>query len=714
VPAVFTGTQDVVSRTDSEFGYDDLNRLTSEKWLSGTSVVHEIASTYDVASQLTGIGGGTADFKNEFAHDNLHRLTGVTQQGQSGGNAVAEKRIDFGYLADGRTSEISRFADLAGTEFVANTLFGYDGAGRLTALTHASSTTTFADYGWAYDAANRMTAFTNAIYSSEGAIYTHDATGQLTGATRSDPSDDESYVYDDNGNRITANGDTYTTGLNNRIESDGTSTYVFDAEGNITRITNIATGDYRDLTWDHRSRLTQVTQYDSADAEQWRVAYVYDAFNRMVGRTEYVNGSSTPASDDVFVYDGYQMILKLDGAGNVQGRTLWGDSVDQILATEDAAGNVVWPLTDHLNTVRDLVSYDSATVTTTLENHIVYNSFGEIVSETNPSVESDFLFTARYTDATTGLQWNLNRWYIPSIGRWASEDPIGFAAGDPNLARYVGNGPQGAIDPSGLQSPSRHHFLGGLPSQPSPTNGITLPTGVRPGDTFWAEIPGFDGPVPIVYQGGYEPINDYGSGQRQCEIGADNRTPRQRYRGELAYQMRYGTRSERVAAINEYYFDEPWQNAGISPGYRATIDLFRPQGYQPGIGGTSNFELIVQISLAGVATARVACRAPKETLLPDSYWINRKAPTQVTPGTRTVNVDKPSSSGGTYHSTTHYDEYGRQIGQTHRTNHGYSDPSSSQFHPNPHHHRRNPITGEKLKDPNSGSRTWPGLFGNDR
>lgn len=63
--------------------------------------------------------------------------------------------------------------------------------------------------------------------------------------------------------------------------------------------------------------------------------------------------------------------------------------------------------------------------------------------------------------------------------------------------------------------------------------------------------------------------------------------------------------------------------------------------------------------------------APKKTALPDSYWINKKAPTQVTPGTRTVNNPaKPSSSGGTYHSTTHYDQFGRQIGQTHRTSHG--------------------------------------------
>lgn len=41
--------------------------------------------------------------------------------------------------------------------------------------------------------------------------------------------------------------------------------------------------------------------------------------------------------------------------------------------------------------------------------------------------------------------------YDPTIGRWISEDPIGFTAGDPNLYRYVGNSPTNFTDPSGLQ-----------------------------------------------------------------------------------------------------------------------------------------------------------------------------------------------------------------------------------------------------------------------
>jgi hypothetical protein len=40
--------------------------------------------------------------------------------------------------------------------------------------------------------------------------------------------------------------------------------------------------------------------------------------------------------------------------------------------------------------------------------------------------------------------------YDPSIGRFITEDPIGFDGNDVNLYRYCGNGPTNAVDASGL------------------------------------------------------------------------------------------------------------------------------------------------------------------------------------------------------------------------------------------------------------------------
>ncbi len=88
--------------------------------------------------------------------------------------------------------------------------------------------------------------------------------------------------------------------------------------------------------------------------------------------------------------------------------------------------------------------------TSTVRNHIVYDTYGNVLSETAGGARSAIKFTGRYFDTETGLQWNLNRWYDAKTGRWLSQDPIGFEGGDANLYRYVGNDPGNGVDPRGL------------------------------------------------------------------------------------------------------------------------------------------------------------------------------------------------------------------------------------------------------------------------
>jgi RHS repeat-associated protein len=129
--------------------------------------------------------------------------------------------------------------------------------------------------------------------------------------------------------------------------------------------------------------------------------------------------------------------------------------VDQLLADEQVTstssdGNTLWPLADHLGTIRDIADYDGGTPAFAITNHRVYDSFGRLESETNSAVDLVFGFTGKFHDADTGLNNYLNRWYDSRVGRWLSEDPAGFAAGDANLTRYVANSPTMYVDPLGL------------------------------------------------------------------------------------------------------------------------------------------------------------------------------------------------------------------------------------------------------------------------
>ena len=98
--------------------------------------------------------------------------------------------------------------------------------------------------------------------------------------------------------------------------------------------------------------------------------------------------------------------------------------------------------------MRDIVSS-----TGTELDHVVYDSFGNIVTETNATNGDRFKFAGMEFDATTGQYYDRARSYSSVSGRFTTQDPQGFSAGSMNLLEYVGNGPTNAIDPSGLQPP---------------------------------------------------------------------------------------------------------------------------------------------------------------------------------------------------------------------------------------------------------------------
>jgi RHS repeat-associated protein len=89
--------------------------------------------------------------------------------------------------------------------------------------------------------------------------------------------------------------------------------------------------------------------------------------------------------------------------------------------------------------------------TGTVVKELLYDSFGSIIYESNPTFTMPLGFAGGLHDRDTGLVRFGYRDYDPTIGRWTAKDPIDFAGGDLNLFGYVGNNPVNWIDPWGLQ-----------------------------------------------------------------------------------------------------------------------------------------------------------------------------------------------------------------------------------------------------------------------
>ncbi|MGD9630852.1 MAG: RHS repeat-associated core domain-containing protein [Pyrinomonadaceae bacterium] len=75
-----------------------------------------------------------------------------------------------------------------------------------------------------------------------------------------------------------------------------------------------------------------------------------------------------------------------------------------------------------------------------------YDPFGNATG----TLATRYGFTGRERDDATGLMYYRARFYDPKLGRFISEDPIGFGGGDINLYGYVWNNPVSFTDPMGL------------------------------------------------------------------------------------------------------------------------------------------------------------------------------------------------------------------------------------------------------------------------
>ena len=255
--------------------------------------------------------------------------------------------------------------------------------------TNQTSITPWATYGYGYDAVDNLTS---QVDSLNGNVLTsgYFAAGNrdtLWGATR--------YSYDLDGNRISA----------------GSTTYSWSATGKLLSVVN-----------------GSVTY-----------TYKYNALGQLVRR------DSNNVIQRHFVWDGDNLLLTLDGTGNVRTEYAYLPSGEPLSYTK--SGNTYY----YANDLRgDVVG---VTAGATRDQWMNYDPWGNMENSIGSLSMDDIRLGWKghmWEGGITQLYYVHSRWYDPQSRGFISEDPIGLAGGM-NTYAYSDNDPVQGFDPSGLK-----------------------------------------------------------------------------------------------------------------------------------------------------------------------------------------------------------------------------------------------------------------------
>jgi RHS repeat-associated protein len=398
--------------------------------------------TYDEVGNRTRVQDAFGGVETSvYDHDNRLSTREIS------GISTTQMRADFTYRDDGSLDTVKRYSNVSGTTKVGETDYLYDAAGRTTGINeYNGSGTALASYAYDYDPANNVTA---AVIDGTPQDYTYDADNQLLadGTT--------TVTYDATGNRDNGGN---TPGSANQLSSDGTWSYTYNDEGDLTKKSKGASAETWTYGYDNKNELTWAEDRatDGGTLLQ-RVEFQYDVYGDRVQKAVDSNGDGVIDTTERYALEGFNpargsptgtenwdVCADLDGSSSLTTRYLRGDLVDQILGRVGSSGTAAWLLTDRQGTVRDVTDSTGA-----LKDTISYDGYGKVTNQTDPTWTGRYTYTGRELDTETALQYNRRRYYDPATARWITEDPIGFAAGDSNLYRYVNNAPTDAQDPSG-------------------------------------------------------------------------------------------------------------------------------------------------------------------------------------------------------------------------------------------------------------------------
>jgi RHS repeat-associated protein len=392
------------------FAYDNMGRLigttTQYSFLSGQTFTN--AYTYDAASNRKSLTAPDGSITT-YGYDSLNRLNGLA-------NSWAGS-FGFGYDALSRRTSLMRPNGV-------NTSYSYDSVSHLLSVLHQAGTSVVDGASYTYDPAGNRTSKTNYL-NGVTENYTYDPLYELTQVTQAG-STTESYSYDSIGNRLSSLGmPSYQYNASNELTSTSLGTYTYDNNGN-----TLTDAQGRSFSWDFENRLTQ-----AINPGMGTTTFRYDPFGRRIQKSGSLGTTN-------YLYDGPNLAEETDASGNLLALSTQGQGIDQTLS-EVRSGTVSYYNADGLGSVTSLTNSAASVVGT-----YAYDSFGNITTSTG-TVVNPIRYTGREFDSETGIYYYRARFYDASAGRFVSEDPNRFFAGQ-NFYGYVKNQSPNLIDAFGL------------------------------------------------------------------------------------------------------------------------------------------------------------------------------------------------------------------------------------------------------------------------
>jgi RHS repeat-associated protein len=440
------------------YAYDDANRLVGKTYSDGTPPVSfsydavgrmltaanstdTLAWTYDLAGQTLSESSAYNSSVVENVYDDGGNRLSVSLNGSIAMTYVYDDASRLTSISRGTSTfafgydDANRRTSLAFPNAV-TTAYGYDAVNRLTSLAATRGATVVTNFGYTVDDVGNRLQKTTPSYADN---YSYDVLYRLTQVTRG-ATTKESYTYDAVGNRLSALGASgWTYNDRNQLLSRPGLTYTYDANGNLAQ--KVEPGTTTAYTWNAENQLTTITRNGLAFP-----LFLYDPIGRRLSKSD---GGSYQIR---YTYDGDDILLEHRNASSV---LLWihGPGIDEPLASENLAPGFGGTRTYwHADGLGSLVR--STTATGAVATYQDYEAFGK------GGPPTDYTFTGREFDSESGLLYYRARYYDPKIGRFISEDPIGFFGGE-NFYSYVRNRPVVFNDPLGLLDPCGKRFLYG-------------------------------------------------------------------------------------------------------------------------------------------------------------------------------------------------------------------------------------------------------------